>query len=90
MTEGARIVATYNSLVKDFGPKRRVVTEIHKSAKEASIDDPMVPVAGGPRHVEVLRNWSSKVLNDFHVKNNERVSRLTVGWHPAYKLWHLP
>ena len=59
MTAGARIVATYNSLVKDFGVKHRIVSEIHKSAKEASIDDPMVPIDGGPRHVEVLRNWSS-------------------------------
>jgi hypothetical protein len=86
-TCAARLVGVYNKLYKDLNDAKSkdhsvadpedniIVQRIREAAKKAAIEDPTIPVVPGvPRHITVLRKWSSTLTDDFRHKNPSRVA----------------
>ena len=59
------------------GPDDNIIVQhIRDAAKKAVIDDPTIPrVQGCPRHITVLRRWSTTLTDDFRRKNPSRVAK---------------
>ena len=69
----ARLVGSYNQVVRDLGRNNLIVVKLEAAAKKADIKDPKVPVGGNDPHVQVLQHWSTVILDDFETKNNAQL-----------------
>ena len=65
MISAARLVGSYNDLIRDFGTDHEVVKLIMEAARRAKVDDEHVKDKGGPRHHVVLKDWSRQVTEQF-------------------------
>ena len=73
MISAARLVGSYNDLIRDFGTDHEVVKLIMEAARRAKVDDEHVKDKGGPRHHVVLKDWSRRVTEQFK-EDNDQVS----------------
>ena len=74
VTSAARLVGSYNELVRDIAPadpmKHDIVLKICTAARRAAIDDNSVSLVPRiPRWLHILKSWSSKIKNDFNLSN---------------------
>ena len=73
ITSAARLVGSFNELVRDVTPeptKHDIVLKIMQAAQRAKIDDKSVSIVlGVPRYYHVLKAWSSKIKVDFNSNN---------------------
>ncbi len=70
----ARLVCSYNDLVKDLGTDNAVVRLIMEAARRAKIEDDRVQVIGPHLYHAILTSWSTQIKEQFK-KDNDQVSR---------------
>ena len=70
----ARLICSYNDLVKDLGTDNAVVKMIMEAAYRAKIEDNRVQVIGPHRCHTILTSWSTQIKEQFQ-KDNDQVSR---------------
>jgi hypothetical protein len=71
VTASACLVGHYIKLVTDVSGRNQIVNQIQSAAQRAAINDETVPEKDGVFtgwHV-VLREWSKKILDDFHSRD---------------------
>ena len=76
LMSAARLVASFNDLLRDVGGSNKVVVEISEAARRAKIDDSSVAPTNSaiPRWRVVLMEWSKQICAKFK-EENEQVSR---------------
>jgi hypothetical protein len=73
MISAARLIGSYNDLIKDVGTDHKVVKLIMEAARRAGVDDARVEESGGPRYHVVLKYWS-RLIKDKFTEDNDQVS----------------
>ena len=70
----ARVIASYNWLVENFGKEHVLVRLILQRWKPLNICDDRVPRVGDvERHHEILRSWSKSIQDDFDEEMSRRL-----------------